>query len=174
MVVVAIGLLGVSGMFILSTRGTADSAARTLASQAAYELADKVRSNRIALATYLAPAWGGATVIPTAAAPDTNCFALACTSAQQAQFDMIVWARSLTNASLAGLAQARASRLSAAQAVLCRDLTPDDGTPAAPACSGGATDPLAIKIWWNERAINATEGAAGASLQRRYVLSFVP
>ncbi|WP_276509980.1 type IV pilus modification protein PilV [Niveibacterium umoris] len=174
MVVVAIGLLGVSGMFVMSTRGTADSAARTAAAQAAYELADKVRANNAAIATYLAPTWGVATAIPTAAAPATNCFTVACTPAQQAEFDMVVWARSLTNAALAGMAQARASRLTAAQAVLCRDLTPDDGTPAAPACSGGATDPLAIKIWWSERALNATEGAGVPSLQRRYVMSFVP
>ncbi|WP_374402242.1 type IV pilus modification protein PilV [Niveibacterium sp.] len=174
MVIVAVGLLGVSGMFLLSTRGATDAAARSVAAQAAYEITDKIRGNRQALATYLTPTWGASTVIPTAAAPAVDCFTVVCTRPQQALFDMIVWARSLTNASLGGIVQARASRLPQAQALICQDLTPDDGTPAAPACTAGATDPLVVKVWWSERAMNATEGAGAASLQRRYVLSFVP
>lgn len=174
MVVVAIGMLGVSGMFLLSTRGAADAASRSIAAQAAYEMADKIRSNRQGLATYLAPAWGVATAIPTGAPPVVDCFTVICTRPQQALFDMVVWARSLTNSSLVGMPQARAARLPQAQAVVCQDLTPDDGTPAAPACSSAATDPLVIKIWWSERAMNDTEGAGTPSLQRRYVLSFVP
>jgi len=174
MVIVAIGLLGVSGMFLLSTRGATDAATRSVAAQAAYEMADKIRTNRQALATYLAPTWGAATVIPTAAAPAVDCFTVVCTRPQQALFDMIVWARSLTNASLAGMSQARASRLPQAQALICQDLTPDDGTPAAPSCTGGNNDPLVVKLWWTERAMNGAEGAAAATLQQRYVLSFVP
>lgn len=174
-VVVAVGLLGVSGMFVLSTRGAADAASRTVATQAAYELADRIRANRIAIASYLAPAWGVATPIPNGAALPTNCFAVACTPAQQADFDLRVWARSLTDASLAGLPLARSARLPQARAVVCRSLTPEAGTPAAPACTGGATDPIVIKIWWSERSATAAENAtAGALIQRRYALTFLP
>lgn len=172
LVIVAIGLLGVSGLSVLSSRGVVDSSYRSVASQAAYEMADKIRTNRTALASYPSP-----NVIPTGAAPGTDCYTAVCTPVQQAAFDLILWAKSLTNAELAGIERARAARLPQAQAVVCQDPTPEDGAPGATGCPGvpNINDPWVIKIWWTERAINPTDvGNSGAVSARRYVLAFQP
>src|SRR5690606_23409236 len=48
---------------------------------------------------------------------------------------------------LAELQQAMAA-LTAGEGQVCRDSTPDDGTPAAPACDGlGSLH--AVKVWWD-------------------------
>ncbi|WP_374601101.1 type IV pilus modification protein PilV [Niveibacterium sp.] len=173
LLIVAIGMLGVAGLFVASTRGAADSAYRSAASQAAYEIIDRIRANRDGLASYR-----NTTAISTTADPSPNCFSASCTPASLAAFETVVWAKSLTDGALSGIAQARAARLPNAQAVICQDRTPDDGTPTASGCDAAplATDPWVVKIWWDERAVNNTErGAIGAPvIQRRFVMSFVP
>jgi len=173
LLVVAIGMLGVAGLFVASTRGAADSGYRSTASLAAYEIIDRIRANRDGLGAY-----ASASVIPTSAAPAVNCFNALCSPVQLAAFETVTWAQSLTNASLSGSSLTASARLPNAQAVICQDTTPDDGTPSAPGCAAApaATDPWVVKIWWDERVTNATErtAAGGAVFQRRYVMSFVP
>jgi type IV pilus assembly protein PilV len=54
--------------------------------------------------------------------------------------------------------QANASLLPSGQGVVCLDSTPNDGTPAAPACDGVAGANLAVKIWWDDdRSGSATQ-----------------
>lgn len=166
-VILSIGVLGVAGMNLMSLRGTQDSTARSVASQLAYEIAEQIRANGAGLGSYL----NGANAVSNAA-PATNCATTAatCTPAQQAAFDLSIWARSIN----AGTPET--AKLPGGQAAICRDNTPNDGTPAAPSCSNGNFDPITIKIWWNERSMNQTETAnAGAAvIRRQFSMSFQP
>lgn len=162
--ILAIGLLGVAGMNMLGLRGAQDASTRTVATQLSYEIADLVRANHLGEAAYNSNA-----VISTAAAPP-DCVTAVCIPADQALYDLTVWARGINTGNPA------TSRLPNGQAVVCRDNTPNDGTPLAPSCSGGANDPFVVKLWWDERAMNSTESTQAGSLrvQRFFAMSFMP
>ena len=172
LVIMAIGMLGAAGLFMTGLRGATDSVYRTSAAQAATEIADRMRINPLGVAAgnYV----DNANAIATNAAPGNNCSSAACTPLQQATWDRITWARTLSNASLSGNAKDRASKIPQGVGAVCRDSTPDDGTPAGIACDGLATSPIVVKVWWSERALSAKEAESGNQVQRRYVLSVVP
>jgi type IV pilus assembly protein PilV len=58
-----------------------------------------------------------------------------------------------------------AANLPLGGAVVCLDATPDDGTPAVPACDSSGNI-YAVKIWWDDN----RNGAAN----QRYVMTFQP
>lgn len=105
MVIMAIGLLGVAGLQIASVRNTQVAAQRSIATQQAYDIAERMRAN---MGTFVngVPVPGSGTVggaydnlgpnIPAAPACAPNC-----TPAQQAVIDHNEWntanARVLTN-----------------------------------------------------------------------------
>jgi len=167
LIVVAVGVLGAAGLFVLSNRGSVDASYRTAAAQAAAEIADRVRANPTAAATYNVGA-----IIDSSVAIATNCFAVVCTPVQQANFDRLVWAKSLTDRALPEPDRSKSGRIPGAQAVVCIDGTPNDGTPAAPACDNLPSAPWVVKIWWQGRAISASEGAG--VLARNFTMSFMP
>ncbi|NTV09649.1 MAG: type IV pilus modification protein PilV [Zoogloea sp.] len=168
-VIMAIGLLGVAGLNLIALRGTQDAGNRTVATELAYEIAERMRANPGARASYNS----GAAIDTTATPPD--CFSNACTGAQQALQDRILWARSINNMSITDTtARALQARLPDGQAAVCIDSTPNDGTPATPACDNAANAPFVVKLWWNERSMNQTEANGGATVQRFFATSFVP
>lgn len=96
MVILAIGLLGVAGLQIASVRNTQVAAQRSIATQQAYDIAERMRANMGAFAANGVPVPGSGTVggaydnlganIPVAPACAPNC-----TPAQQAVIDHAAW-----------------------------------------------------------------------------------
>ncbi|RPH59098.1 MAG: type IV pilus modification protein PilV [Burkholderiales bacterium] len=129
MLVIAIALLAMGGLQLNSLRSTGGSMLRTIATQQAYDIADRARAN---LPAYRAGAYAGTGAIHAA------CFAAGCSPQQQAEMDLYLWN------------QSNASMLPSGQGVVCIDSTPNDGTPGAPACDNVADANLAVKIWWDD------------------------
>jgi type IV pilus assembly protein PilV len=139
--ILSFGLLGLAGLFVSGAQNNRSANLRTIATQQAYNLADRMRTNLTAL-TVLNP-----TVpyyhLPTAA--QTNCYTTTiCDSQTMAKNDYYEWndaASTISNPSL----------LPGGYGVVCIDSTPDDGTwngtAVTHACDGLGTS-YAIKVWW--------------------------
>jgi type IV pilus assembly protein PilV len=146
LVVLAGGLLGMSGLQTVSLKNNQSAYARTQATMFANDMAERMRAN---LAGLDAGNYNNAAGAATAA-----CFTPAgCTPQQMAQQDILDWSAAIT------------AFLPGAASVVCRDATQQDGTPAAVACDNAGTV-YAIKIWWDDD----RDGVA----EQRYVLSFQP
>lgn len=131
LVVLSIGLLGLAGLQSTGLRFNQSAAMRSQATQLAYDMADRMRANSVAVSAgnYLGTA--GA----TAACHTTT----GCTPAQMAADDLYVW-----NAAIARY-------LPDGEGVICRDNTPNDGTSTASnGCDNNAASPFAIKLWWDD------------------------
>lgn len=135
----AFGMLGVAGLQLTSL-GSMDSAQfRSAATMKAGDMAERIRANPGASYAAAAPAGGKCRVANYASRnvpPET------CAPAQLAADDLQDWNDEL------------AARLPQGRGAVCVDSTPEDGTPAAPACDG-AGDAVVIKVWWTERPKNA-------------------
>ena len=82
MLVLAIGLLGLAGLQISSLRNTESSYNRSLATDLAYDLADRMRANILGIAAYS----------NGSAAQIANCEnTIGCTPTQMAQNDLYEW-----------------------------------------------------------------------------------
>lgn len=141
LVIFAIGMLGVAGMQINALTGLDAAQYRSVATLKASEIAERVRAN---------PKGGYPSVTPAHGAcrgthfSDVHNTVAVCPAATMAADDLFDW-----NAELA-------ARLPSGTGVVCRDSTPDDGTPAAPACDNlGASGIVTVKIWWREKARTA-------------------
>ncbi len=129
--VVAIGLVGVAGLQVASLKNNQSAFMRSQATALAYDLADRMRSNRDGA--------GSDQYDASAASLTAGCASTSGCSAQQlAEHDMAEWAAALS------------SNLPMGQGVVCIDSTPNDGASAAsPACDGSGTQ-FAVKIWWDD------------------------
>lgn len=135
-----------TGLQTVSLRNTQSAYLRTQASIASNDIVERVRANLQAVEANIYDGNDGAA---TAA-----CNTIAgCTAAQLAANDIAEWKAAL------------AADLPAGVGTVCTDATPEDGTPAAPACDG-AGNLYAVKIWWDED----RDGAA----EKRFSLSFRP
>ncbi len=158
LVVLSIGMLSIAGLQLISIRSVHSSFVRGQAVLSAYDIADRMRANRLAVvdingnavgfynsaddANYQPPSDNGCT---EGAGP-----AGVCTTAQMTAHDLIEW-----NQSIAAL-------LPGGLGIVCIDSTKDDGTPAVPACDNiGAA--YAIKIWW-------TDIEQGGATTKRYAM----
>jgi len=98
MVIVAVGLLGLAGMQVRGLSIQKDAHGRALATQLALDIADRMRSNTGALASYqFATAFAG-----TYTAPGVDCLAAVCTATQQAQYDFDQWFARVRGGALPG------------------------------------------------------------------------
>jgi len=90
LVVLAVGMLGIAGLYVTTLRSGSSAIYRTQAINLATDMADRIRANRNANIAYLN------------AAANNNCFGAAatadCTPAQMAANDLLLW-----NAQLAQL-----------------------------------------------------------------------
>jgi type IV pilus assembly protein PilV len=157
--IVSIGLVGVAGLQVASLKNNNAALMRSQATALAYDLADRMRSNRAGA--------GSGFYDPDAAALTSGCGSTTgCTTQQLAQHDLAQW-----NAALA-------THLPAGQGFVCIDSTPNDGASAAsPACDGSGTQ-FSIKIWWDEDAdgqitVNSTN-ADGLLVTERLVINIQP
>ena len=162
-VILSIGLLGLAGLQAASIRNTGASGQRSVAINLAMDISDRMRANPSGLANgdYIYDYGGAANAsgVQTATCGTTA----GCTVQELARNDIFQWNAAL----LAQLPQPAAATVAG---VVCVDSTPDDGTPAAPACddavfattgAGGTAVsiartaysgrlPYVIKIWWVE------------------------
>ena len=160
LVVLSVGLLSIGGLQLISIRSVHSSFVRGQAVISAYDIADRMRANRLAVVDLTGNAVGfynSADVATYQPANDNSCTegagaASFCTTAQMTAHDLFEW-----NQSLAAL-------LPGGQGTVCIDSTKDDGTPAAPACddTGNA---YAIKLWW-------TDIEQSGATTKRYAMRF--
>jgi type IV pilus assembly protein PilV len=134
--VLSIGLLGLAGLQVSGLRLNHSAYLRTQATLLAYELADRMRANRIGFNA-------GNYHNPTAAQIN-NCRAVAgCTPAEMAQNDVWEWQ------------QALARLLPGGQGLVCRDTIPIEAASVPGDAANCDDDPdvntYAIKTWWNDR-----------------------
>ncbi|MES1999426.1 MAG: type IV pilus modification protein PilV [Pseudomonadota bacterium] len=145
-VVLSLGLLGLAGLQAASLRNNQVAYYRSIATQQAQDIADRMRAN---MAGVIAPA-DPYTFSGTPAAQD--CISGTCSAALMAQSDANLWN------------SANARLLPGGAGAVCMDSTPDDGTPAAPACDGLGTLRV-IKVWWFDKQAVANQ---------RFVTVFTP
>ena len=177
--VVTLGLLGLAGLQTVGLRNNTSSAQRTIATQLAYDMADRMRANAasVLVGDYdwrnygASPGADGrnsaSPAVPPAPAGATtaNCMTLTgCTSQQLAYEDIWEWNQQIC----AQLPQTTACTSAGPWGIVCLDSTPNDGTPAAPACDGLAGSPYVIKLWWIEDRTNP------ALPLKQWVTTFVP
>lgn len=156
LVIFGVGMLGVAAMQMTALTGLDSSQHRSTAALKASELAERARANPLGKYETTAAAHG---TCRSTHYTDTHAAATVCTPEVLAADDLWDW-----NAELA-------ARLPDGAGVICRDNTPDDGTPTAPACDGGdaARPVLTVKVWWREKA-----RAPGDVPVKRLTISMVP
>jgi type IV pilus assembly protein PilV len=143
LVVISIGLLGLAGLQTVSLRNTGVSTSRTIATQLAYDMADRLRAN--ANGAQSGAYFQTATTIGTAPS-STTCFTSSgCSAADMAAMDLYVWRSRL------------AKELNGGTGVVCRDSSaPETATSASPNCDGAADAPIYVKIFWQDRKEDGT------------------
>lgn len=146
LLILAVGLLGMTGLQTVSLRNTQSAYLRTQASIASTDIVERIRANLQGVEANNYDTNAGAA---TAA-----CNSIAgCSAGQLAANDIAEWKAAL------------AADLPAGAGTVCSDATPEDGTPGTPACDG-LGNLYAVKIWWDED----RDGAA----EKRFSLSFRP
>lgn len=83
-VVLSIGLLGLAGLQAAGLRNNQNAYLRTIATQQAYDMADRMRANPTAVT-------GGSYDSISGTGSDPGCITASCSSAQMAQFDAYEW-----------------------------------------------------------------------------------
>lgn len=146
LLILAIGLLGMTGLQTVSLRNTQSAYLRTQASIASNDIIERIRANLQGVEANSYDANAGAV---TAACNTIT----GCSAGELAANDIAEWKAAL------------AADLPSGVGTVCTDSSPEDGTPGVPACDG-IGDLYAVKIWWDED----RDGAA----EKRFSLSFRP
>jgi type IV pilus assembly protein PilV len=164
--ILSFGLLGLAGLFVSGAQNNRSANLRTVATQQAYNMADRMRTNLTAL-TVLNP------TVPyyhLPVATQTNCYTTAiCDSQTMAKNDYYEW-------NDPGSAISNPTVLPGGYGVVCIDSTPNDGTwngtAVTHACDGVGTS-YAIKVWWlDDRRSGAATNTTAAYL--RFVATLQP
>lgn len=161
LVVFSIGLLGLASLQMTGLKLSHDSYLRSTANMLAMDIADRMRANPTEVAKGLSSAYNNSAAAKTG---NPSCLGkdgsggsveANCAPEAMAQHDFYEWYGLLSGASATTWHPALRSQLPNGQGVVCIDSTPNDGTPAAPACDNVAPvadrDVFTIKIWWTER-----------------------
>lgn len=130
-VIISIGLLGLAELHAVAVAKGTSGLLRSKATELGYAMGDRIRANQVGAA---AGAYANLTGVPA----DPGCITLSCTPAQLAAYDYYEWNREI------------AAALPSGTGVVCIDNTPDDGSPANPACDGVGTM-MVVKVFWFEK-----------------------
>jgi type IV pilus assembly protein PilV len=150
-VLISFAFLASAGLHLSSLRDTQSSGQVIQAVQLANDLQERMRVNFQKADSYM--------TITKASYANCNT-TTGCTANEMVANDLQEWADQV------------AARLPGGLGVVCRDSSPGDGTsPSNSDCSSAATDPFAIKIWWNLR--DSAGGAGPTAARQRQVLSFI-
>ncbi len=144
-VILSIGLLGLTGLQLTSLRANKTAEFRTQVSWLAYDMSDRMRAN---IGGVDAGDYDNTDPIEIDA-----CLSLAgCSVAEMAQHDTFEWITAIQ------------TTLPDGNGVVCIDSTPSDGISGAPQCDGIGSV-YAIKVWWDDD----RDG-----VQNRFEMSFQP
>jgi type IV pilus assembly protein PilV len=135
LVVFAFGMLGVAGLQLTSMSNMDSAQFRGIASLKAGEMAERIRANP---GTPYHGVSGADHQCHTAHYSSRNTTPANCSTTDLAADDLWDWGQEL------------AAHLPAGRGVVCIDSTPEDGTPAAPACDNSGVV-MAIKVWWTDK-----------------------
>lgn len=94
LIVMAVGLLGLASMQMISIKNINNSQFRSLATDYAYDMAERMRANSVGVAA------GNYVAIDTNGASSTTCSP--CSSAQMARVDQFEWAQMMTQSIVSG------------------------------------------------------------------------
>lgn len=130
LLILSIGLLGMVGLQTVSLRNTQTAYQRTQATLLTADIMERMRANPQGLN---AGSYNNAGASLSAACLSVT----GCSAAALALHDVAEWQAAV------------ASALPAGAGVVCLDSSPEDGTPASPACDG-AGNVYAIKVWWDD------------------------
>ena len=143
MLVLAIGLLGLAALQIAGVRSNQTAYYRSIATQLAYDMADRMRANPVGVAD-------GVYNKGTPGASLTQCETASCTPDVLAQYDLIRWNNAL------------AANLPGGMGTVCSiTSTPTIGNSSSPVagCAGAAGNTYAVYVWWNDdRSGSTTQG----------------
>ncbi len=152
-VVLALGLLGLAGMQLFGLRNNNFAYQRSQAIILAYDLADRMRTNMVAVENGDYD-YSSASEVNGAQAYSTCVTDVGCTTANMAEQDVYDWYEAIQDTLPSGVG------------LVCLDSTPNvTDTWASPACDG-LGDSYAIKIWWDDD----RDGTRDAP----FILSFQP
>ena len=138
----AIGLVGLAALQIYGLKSNQTAYYRSIATQLAYDMADRMRSNPVGVVSSLYK--NG-----TPGTDNTQCETASCTPAQLAAYDLKRWNDEL------------ASKLPAGKGIVCLDSEPDIGDSSALPSThcDGSGNVYAIKVWWDDdRSGHTTQG----------------
>ena len=142
--ILALGMMGMLGLFINSLKIGSGSMYRNSATQHAYMMADIIRSNFVNLPSYFSPT----------ASATSSCFtSTGCSTTLMPNTEYQLWQTQLS------------SLLPAGQGKVCRDATANtraqSPTSTFLACDDAATSQIVVKVCWDESRIRASN--AGVS-----------
>jgi type IV pilus assembly protein PilV len=170
--VLSFGLLGIAGLLLATVQNNNVASQRTTATFLAQDMADRIRQNINATKKFGTDGVTAQTVYylsssPTSAtdcygdSPSTNC----ATRQGVASRDLYLWQ------------QQTAQSLPGGSAIVCKDLTPDDGLSSATGKNGCDADtsesPWVIKIFWVVRAEDQVDTATTSSTSNVQRLSLM-
>jgi type IV pilus assembly protein PilV len=128
--VLAIGLLGMSALQVTGLRSSHSAYLRTHATLLAHDISERIRANPLGLQN--------GRYNQGNAAEHVDCLdTIGCNATDLAEHDLFEWNSAL------------AAQLPSGGGIVCLDGTPNDGTATAPACDGAGLS-YAIKIWWDD------------------------
>lgn len=173
-VILSFGLLGVAGLMVLGIQNTYSSQQRSAATQLAYDMIDRMRSNRVGVdlttsgvgGNYDRPIGnvttsGGPYVVPqSACVNNTGVTTGTCSPSNMADEDAFEWQ------------QAIRERLGGGVAIVCRDSSTADGAYDGTTITHGCVNsgPMyAIKVYWKDDRTTETTNTKYQSLVTRFV-----
>ena len=146
MLVLAIGLLGLAALQIAGVRSNQTAYYRSVATQLAYDMADRMRANPVGVAA-------GLYNNGTPGSSLTECEINACltgTTGTMAGYDLMQWNSAL------------AANLPGGTGIVCSITsmpTIGDSTTKTAGCAGAAGNTYAVYVWWNDdRSGSTTQG----------------
>lgn len=159
--VLSFGLLGIAGLLLATVQNNTIASQRSTATFLAQDMADRIRQNINATKPLKAD---GKTPQPVyylnskgalkncyATTPAADCADREGVAAQ----DLFSWNQQI------------AASLPAGEGIICKDLTPDDGSSfATPNCDGNEFSPWVIKIFWVVRREDESSRNTVANVQR--------
>ena len=143
--VLSFGLLGIAGLLLSTMQNNTIAAQRTTATFLAQDITDRIRQNLNATKRFTLANIPRTPDYLNSVGTNNNCYGPAPTgqcadSGAVAEKDLYIWNALIKNS------------LPAGEGVVCRDLTPDDGTRFLDAqCDNLDTSPWVVKIFWTVR-----------------------
>lgn len=116
LVVMSVGMLGIASLYVTALQAKTTSGSRMKAVNLAYDIADRIRANPTATASYLLAAG--------AATPAQNCATATCSAAQMAAADLNAW-NTLVTSAITGLPGASSANRSIVQTAAPTAVSPE-------------------------------------------------